>query len=96
MRRILWGMSKDRVLGAGAGLVLVASLLISLRIGTYAVPPTVRCGTHCTPALIAHAQQELGPQTPDWAIPVALAVGIGGATLAVLIFRRGPSGRGAA
>ena len=35
----------------------------------------VSCGTHCTPVIVVHLRQELGPLSPDWATPVALAVG---------------------
>ena len=79
-------MNKDRLLGVGVGVVVVASVLISIWIGTYTVPRNIPSGTHWTPTLIHHVLQ-LGPQRPDWAIPVALAVGIGGATLALLIYR---------
>jgi hypothetical protein len=72
---------------AVAGLVLVAAFFVCLWIGTYTVPANnVACGTRCTPQIVAHLRQVLGPQTPNWAIPVAIAVGIGGATLALLIY----------
>jgi hypothetical protein len=73
---------------AGAGLVLVAAFLVCLWIGTYTVSPnTVTCGTHCTPQIVAHLRQVSGPQRPIWAIPIAIAVGIGGSTLALVIYR---------
>ena len=73
---------------AVAALVLVATFLLCLWLGTYTVSPgNVACGTHCTPAIIVHLRHVLGPQTPDWAIPLAIAVGLAGATLALLIHR---------
>jgi hypothetical protein len=72
---------------AVAGLVLVGTLLVCLWIGKYTVAPAILCGTHCTPADIVQAQRELGPQTPSWAIPAAVAVGSGGGILALLILR---------
>lgn len=50
-------------------------------------PAQIACGTHCTPEIVSHLRQELGPQTPSWAIPVAVAVGLAGAALAFLICR---------
>jgi hypothetical protein len=79
---------------AVASLVLVGTVLVCLWIGTYTVPPGntawIACGTRCTPRTVVHLEHSLGPQTPHWAIPVAIAVGIGGAALSLLIYRPRP------
>lgn len=60
-----------------AGLVLLATFVVSLWIGTYQEFHAVRLG------LIAYRY------TPDWAVPLAVCVGVGGALLALLIYRQG-------
>jgi hypothetical protein len=80
---------------AAAGLVLVATLLVcSWIIGTYMAskPAQIACGTHCTPALIEHIRQSRPWRMSVlsesyWAIPLAIAIGVGGAALALLIYR---------
>ncbi len=81
---------------AVAGLVLVATFLVcSWIIGTYMATPSnwaqIACGTHCTPQTIYHIRQGAGRlgilRSPNWALPLAIAVGVGGATLAFLIYR---------
>jgi hypothetical protein len=62
---------------AVAGLVLLATFLVCLWIGTYQEFHAVGFG------LIAYRY------TPDWAVPVAVAVGVGGALLALLVYRQG-------
>jgi hypothetical protein len=58
-----------------AALVLVATFLVCLWIGTYQdfAPVGIRGAFY----------------TPVWALPVTVAVGVGGALVAVLIYRQG-------
>lgn len=60
-----------------AGLALLATFLVCLWIGTY---------QEFAPVGIRGARY-----TPDWSVPVpvAVAVGLGGALLALLIYRQG-------
>jgi hypothetical protein len=60
--------------GALASLVLLATFLVCLWIGTYQefVPIGIRGAWN----------------TPGWAVPVAVAVGVGGALLALLVYRQ--------
>ena len=63
--------------GALAGLVLLGTFLVCLWIGTYQEFRAVGFG------LIAYRY------TPDWTVPVAVAVGVGGTLLALRIYRQG-------
>lgn len=72
--------------------MLLSSLLVCVRIGTYTVSPDdkavqIACATHCTPQVVFHLRQTLPRQTPGWAILVAVVAGLGGATIAMLIYR---------
>ena len=67
----------DGTRAALAGLVFLATFLACLWIGTYQEFRAVGFG------LIAYRY------TPDWTVPVAVAVGVGGTLLAVLIYRQG-------
>ena len=67
----------DAPRAALAALVLVATFLVSLWIGTYQEVRGVGTG------LLAFRY------TPDWTVPVAIAVGVAGTLLALQIYRQG-------
>jgi TRAP-type C4-dicarboxylate transport system permease small subunit len=60
-----------------AGLVLMATFLVCLWIGTYQEFHAVGFGLMAV------------RYTPGWTVPVAVVIGIGGAVLAFLIYRQG-------
>jgi len=88
MRRLTRGDTKRQI---AAGLVLLATFLLCLRIGTWTAYGDA-------PVNLPHTSGVVGlvstPRyTPDWVLPLAIAVGIAGATVALLILRplrRGP------
>ena len=69
----------DGTRAALAGLVLLATFLACLWMGTYQEVHAVGFG------LIAYRY------TPDWIVPLAVAVGVGGTLLAFLIYRPSPA-----
>jgi hypothetical protein len=82
MRRLRGVEAKRQIV---AGLVLLATFLPCLRIGTYTAYGDA-------PVNLPHASGVVGVvstprHTPDWALPLAIAVGIAGATIALLILR---------
>jgi hypothetical protein len=75
-----------------AGLVLLASVLACVWIGAYTVRAgdhavQIACRTHCTPQVVFHLRQTLPRETPLWATASAVAIGLGGAALALAIYR---------
>ena len=67
-----------------AALVLVATLIVSTWIGSYTEPIIPPDQQHLVlPADVPHV-------TPGWAIPLAVGLGLTGATLAFLVYRRSP------
>jgi len=66
-----------------AALVLVATFLTCLWIGTYTVPSAVTLPHTTTPLALLNTPRH----TPSWAVPLAIVVGIGGAIVALRILR---------
>jgi hypothetical protein len=74
--------------------VLVASLAACAWIlGTFVTAPTqIACGTHCTPIDIEQLRATESWQVrylsdADWAIPLAVGIGLSGSAIALLIYR---------
>ena len=82
---------------AVAGLVLLVTFVAcSWIIGTYMATHSnwaqIDCGTHCTPAVVAHIREsaswrERTLSDSAWAIPLAIGVGLAGAAIALVIYR---------
>lgn len=68
-----------------AGLVLVATFLLCLWIGTYTEYGDVPVNLPHTSGVVGAVS--IPRHTPDWALPLAVAVGIAGAIVALLILR---------
>jgi hypothetical protein len=82
MHRLRGGDTRRQIV---AGLVLVATFLLCLWIGTYTEYGDVPTDFPHTPGALGLVS--IPRHTPDWALPLAIAVGIAGAVIAFLILR---------
>jgi hypothetical protein len=89
-----------------AGLLIVATLLaclwiIDTYVSTSNTWAAISCGRSCTPQTVEHIRQS-GPWPERmlsdslWAIPLAIAVGLGGTASALLVYRPSSTRRSAA